>query len=318
MGNTFREDIKNARKCDNVNDPIDNYVWDYVAMPFTRTFIKLHVIPNVVTVLSGIVGVLGGVFFCLNTTLFTILGIIMVILSVVFDESDGQVARLTKKYSNFGRTLDGFNDFCVYFSIYVALCVRLFNERIPFTDIEWGFWIIPVAAVALWFFGAQARTLDYYKNLHMFMVKNGGGKRNELSKTKDIKAQLAACKKFSFERFRLSTYHTYTKIQENETPKAQKLLNVIERNGDVIPEPVSDEYKAKSKKYIMLANALAFNLRTFVLFVLLLLPNHFEFLYFAFVIFVLEPIRIAVILKYEKLAAKLSDEKYFTEPKSDK
>lgn len=318
MSDLLNKNVKNARKCENLNDPIDNYVWDYAAIAFSKMFIKLHIIPNVVTILSGLVGVAGGVLLCFNNLLCTLIGILLIILSVILDESDGQVARLTKKYSNFGRTLDGFVDFLVYFSIYIALCVRLFNVNIPFTETAWGFWIIPVAAAALWCFGAQARTLDYFKNLHMYMIKNGDGKRNELSKTDEIKTQLSVYKKFSFGRFRLSLYYLYTKMQEKSTPKSQLLLEKIEENGNEIPQPLSDAYKVKSNKYIMFANALAFNLRTIVLFILLLLPYHLEFFYFPFVVLVLEPVRITVIKKYEKLAADLTNRYFLIKTETDK
>ena len=318
MGKSLKEDIKNARKCENLNDPIDNYVLDYVAIVFSRLFIKLRIIPNVITVLSGLVGVAGGILLCFNSMLTTILGIIMIILSVVFDECDGQVARLTKKYSSFGRTLDGFVDFLVYLSIYIALCVRLYPVNIPFTETPWKLWIIPVAAITLWCFGAQARTLDYFKNLHMYMVKNGGGKQNELTKTEEIKRQLYACKRFSFSRLRLSLYYSYTKLQEKSTPNSQKLLKKIEESGNEIPQSLSDAYKAKSTKYIMLANTLAFNLRTIVLFILLLLPWHLEFFYFPFVVFILEPVRIAVIKKYERLATDISNQYFSKQTETDK
>lgn len=310
--------VKNARKCENINDPIDTYVVDYAAMAFSKMFIKLHIIPNVITLLSGIVGVAGGILLAFNSLLLTIIGILLIILSAIFDASDGQVARLTKHYSNFGRTLDGFADFCVYFSIYIALCVRLFGANIPFTDTAWSFWIIPFAALALWCFGAQARTLDYFKNVHMFMIRNGGGKHNELSKTADIKAQRENCKKFSLEHFRLTMYLSYTKLQEKATPKTQKLLGEIAKNGDEVPQPIIDAYKEKSKKYITLANALAFNLRTIVLFILLLLPWNVEAVYFAFVIVALEPIRIIVIKKYEKLAESVNKQEFFAVAEKEK
>lgn len=47
-----REAVLSARKCENINDPFDTYVVDYVAIVFTKLFIFLHIIPNVVTVFS--------------------------------------------------------------------------------------------------------------------------------------------------------------------------------------------------------------------------------------------------------------------------
>ena len=316
MDKNLKSNVKNARKCENLNDPIDTYVVDYAAMAFSKAFIALHIIPNVITVLSGLVGVAGGIMLTFNSLLLNIIGVLLIILSAIFDASDGQVARLTKRYSNLGRTLDGFADFLVYLSIYIALCIRLFNVNIPFTETTWSFWIIPVAAIAFYFFGAQARTVDYYKNLYMFMIKNGKG--NELSRTDEIKKQIAACKKFSFERFRLKMYCSYTKTQEKESPKTQKLLRAIEENKGVIPQELTDAFVAKSRKYVKFTNLLTFNLRTIVLFILLFLPHHLEFFYFPFVVFVLEPIRIAIIVRFEKLAAGLKKQNFFINTENNK
>ena len=300
MPSALKSDIKNARKCENINDPVDTYIVDYIAMFFSRIFIKLHIIPNAVTVLSAIAGVTGGVLLCLNSLLTEIFGVVFIILAAVFDASDGQVARLTKHYSNLGRTLDGFADFLTYFSMYAAICVRLFNENIPFTERPWGFLIIPVALIAILFFGAQARTLDYYKNLHMFILTRGEG--SELSRSREIKKQIAESEKFSFERLRLKFYLSYTSMQEKKAPATQKLLEKIEERGGAIPDEVCDAFYAKSRKYVMASNLIAFNIRTIVFIILLFLPGHLELLYFPFVVFILEPIRLIIISKYEKLS----------------
>ena len=315
MGKSLGNAVKDARKCENLNDPIDTYVVDYIAMFFSRFFIKLHIIPNVVTVLSGIVGVAGGIMLMFGGLWTTIAGVLLIILSAVFDASDGQVARLTKKYSNLGRTLDGIADACVYFSIYAALCVRLFNVNIPFTDTPWGWWIVLVAVVTLYFFGAQSRTVDYYKNLHMYMSKNGKG--NELSRTAEIDKQIAAAKKFSFERFRLKGYRLYTRAQEKDTPMTQKMLAEIEEKGE-LTQNASDAFASKSRKYVKFTNLLTFNLRTIVLFILLFLPFiGIEALYFPFVLLILEPVRVIILLKYEKLSRKVLENE-LTEIGTDK
>lgn len=310
MKNSLIKDVKNARKCENINDPIDTHVIDYIAMFFSKIFIKLHIIPNVITVLSGIVGVAGGIMLIFGSLWLDIAGVLLIILSAVFDASDGQVARLTKKYSNLGRTLDGFADALVYLSIYVALCFRLYDANIPFTDIQWGFWIIIVAAVTLYIYGAQSRTVDYYKNLHMYMLKKSKG--SELSRTAEIKEQIKSLKLFSFERLRLTIYNAYTKAQEKESPCTQKLLRKIEENKNVVPDAVSEGFMEKSRKYVRFTNILTFNLRTIILFILLFLPwAGVEFFYFPMVIFILEPVRIAIIVKYEKLSATFAKQEYF-------
>lgn len=309
MDKTLSEYVKNARKCENLNDPVDKYFVDYTAMAFSRLFIKLHVTPNAVTVLSGIAGVMGGVLLAFGSVWLNVIGVLLIILAAVFDASDGQVARLTHRYSNFGRTLDGFADSLVYLSIYIALCVRLYPVNIPFTDTAWGIWIIPVAAIAFYFHGAQSRTVDYYKNLHLYMLKDGKG--SELSRTHELKKQIDGCKKPSLELLRLKTYFSYTKTQEKESPHTQQMLTCIEENDNIVPQELKNAYTEKSRKYVKFTNLLTFNLRTIVLFLLLFLPWRLEFFLFPFIVFVLEPVRIAIILKYEKLALNLSEQNYF-------
>ncbi len=299
MANSIKQNVKKARKCENLNDPIDAYIIDYVAMFFSSIFIKLHIIPNVITVLSGIVGVTGGILLIFDSLLLNVIGVLLIILSAVFDACDGQVARLTKRYSNLGRTLDGLFDLFVYLSIYIALCIRLFPANIPFTDIQWGWRIIPLAFIAFYFHGAQARTADYFKNLHMYMIKNN----NELSRSSNIKKEIAECKSF-FERLRLKGYLLYTKAQESDCPKNQKLLDKTEQNGGV-SEQLSEAYGQKSRKYVKFTNFLTFNLRTIILFILLFLPYHLECFFFPLLIVVFEVIRVLIILKFEKLAKSL-------------
>ena len=306
---TYRSDIINARKCENINDPIDTYGVDYIAMAFTKVFIKLHIIPNVVTILSAITGIAGGIMLCFDRAALNVAGVLTIILSAVFDACDGQVARLTKHYSNLGRTLDGFADFLVYLTIYIALCVRLYSANIPFTQRTWGLWVVPIAVVSLLSYGGQARTADYFKNVHMFMKTRGG--KSELSRTSGIEKQIAGTKKFTFEHFRLSTYRLYTDMQEKKTPKTQKLLEKIEENGGYISEELSDAFFEKRRKYVMSTNLLTFNLRTIILFVLIFLPGYPEFWYFTLVIFVFEAIRLVIIAKYEKLAADLTKQNIF-------
>ena len=303
---SIKESVLDARKCENLNDPIDNYVLDYVAMFFSRIFIKLGIIPNVITLLSGLVGVAGGILLIFDTLVLNIVGVLLIILSVIFDVCDGQVARLTKRYSNFGRTLDGLMDSLVYVSIYVALCFRLFSVNIPFTSTPWGWWILIPTALAIYFHSAQSRTVDYYKNLHMYIL----GYHNELSLTHKIDEDIAAAKKGSFESFRLHMYRSYTKSQEKESPETQKLLAKIDAAGGISPS-VRDAFAEKSRKYVPFTNILTFNLRTIVLFILLFLPGHLEVIFFPFTIFAIEIARIVIILKYEKLSKKVAENASF-------
>lgn len=295
-----RADVLAARKCENINDPIDTHFVDYVAMVFSKLFIKLHVIPNAVTMLALISGVAGGVVLALNRGLgLDLVGVLLVFLSAVFDASDGQVARLTRHFSKLGRMLDGFSDASGYFTIYLACVIRLWDRPV-FSGNPLPHWLLIVFGVGTFFlYVIQCQLPDYFKNLHMYMIDNSHG--NELSRAKHILAGMKQLPKGSFDRFAQFCYYNYTAAQEHRAPRTQKLLDAIELHGK--SDAVSDGFYETSRGLVKLTNLLTFNLRTIVLMLCMLL--RLELIGMLFVWLVLEPIRIVLLLKYEKLARTL-------------
>lgn len=73
---------------------------------FTKLFIRFNIIPNQVTVLMIISGVLGAILFAFPNLILKILGVVFIHLWYIFDCSDGEVARITKKFSKFGKEID--------------------------------------------------------------------------------------------------------------------------------------------------------------------------------------------------------------------
>lgn len=293
-----RADVIAARKCENINDPVDTHFVDYVGMFWAKIFIALHIIPNVVTMLSGLSGIAGGVLLALNRSLgLDILGAVLVFLSAVFDASDGQVARLTKHYSRLGRMLDGAADASVYATLFTACVCRLWNVA-PFAGSTLYHVILVLAGLdAFLLYVAQCQLPDYFKNLHMYMIDNSHG--NELSRGKHIQAERRSAKGFS--RFSLFCYSFYTGAQERRAPHTQRLLDAIEVHGK--SAALCDAFYAESRKLVKLTNLLTFNLRTAVL--LLFVFLHWEQGAILFVILVLEPIRLILLHRYEKLSQDL-------------
>ncbi len=290
-----REAVLSARKCENINDPFDTYVVDYVAIVFTKLFIFLHIIPNVVTVFSMLSGVAGGILLMMNGVWLNVLGALLVFLSAVFDACDGQVARLTKHYSRMGRWLDGLSDGSVYATLFAACVVRLWNRPMFDSALAWHVVIIALGVLAFALYALQCQLPDYYKNLHMFMIDNSHG--NELSRAKDLKKEHLAAKPFSFERFALFAYCLYTGAQERRAPNAQKMLDLIETEGK--NDRLTDAFYAGSRRLVMTTNLMTFNLRTLVLLACVFLRVELAALLFDLI--VLEPLRVIILKKYEKL-----------------
>ena len=75
--------------------------------PFlTKIFVRKNIIPNDVTLLMIISGLIGGILFLINNIYIKIIGVIFIHLWYILDCSDGEVARITKKFSKFGKELD--------------------------------------------------------------------------------------------------------------------------------------------------------------------------------------------------------------------
>ena len=294
------DQLSSARKAENINDPIDTYIMDHIAIFWSKLFIKLGIIPNVVTMLAMICGVCGAVLLALPDLGLNILGLVLLFHNALFDACDGQVARLTKKYSQLGRMLDGLSDGTVYAALFVAGIVRAWNAG-PFgSEVVWRAILIGGAALAYYLYIVQSQLPDYFKNLHMFMIDNSHG--NELSRVKHIKKALDSAPPKSFEKFSQYCYFNYTSMQERRAPKAQKMLDLIEVYGK--SDEVRAAFAAKSRKLVMLTNLMTFNLRTIVLIISYFC--HVELAGILFDILILEPIRLVLLKKYENLCEEVT------------
>jgi phosphatidylglycerophosphate synthase len=82
----------------------------HVSIWMTRRLVPLPVTPNQVTVIATVLGVIGAGFLAIGTYGAQLFGSILLVLSVVIDGCDGEVARLKYLESDFGRRLDFFLD----------------------------------------------------------------------------------------------------------------------------------------------------------------------------------------------------------------
>lgn len=84
---------------------IDPYAM-LISPVFTKVFIKYNIIPNVVTILMIISGIVGALLFSFSNITLKVLGLIFIHIWYILDCSDGEVARITKRFSMFGKELD--------------------------------------------------------------------------------------------------------------------------------------------------------------------------------------------------------------------
>lgn len=266
---------------------------------------RLGISPNAITVASIFLGVGAGVCFYFNSLAINTIGVFLLVWADSFDSADGQLARITGKYSRIGRILDGLSGDLWFAAIYIAICFRE-NATSPFfMDHQWVIWTVAVVAGAC--HGLQAAQADYYRQFHLFFVKGKNG--SELENTGDLRERFRSLswRRNFVDKVVLVCYLQYSIGQENRTPWMGRFRSLLrERYGDSIPERMRDEFRKESLPLMKYTNMLSFNVRTWALFAALLIFR-MPWLYFAFELVVLNAMLIYMMVRHERICRSFVD-----------
>ncbi len=297
---SLKEKIKQTLKSEDTEGFFEIYVTRSCGYLWALLFRKLHVHPNVVTIISIILGVLAGYMFYYDDLYHAIWGIILLIWANWYDCADGQLARMTNQKSLLGRILDGFAGDLWFFAIYIFICLRLTPQ--------WGIWIWVLAIFSGFIcHSKQCALSDYYRNVHIFFQK--GGKCSELDSSVEEKKKMHALswKSNWFEKIYLFFYIRYTRSQERMSPACQKLLSAIKaRYGTQLPTELRESFRAKSKPLMKYTNILTFDTRAIVLYISVLIGE--PWIFFVFEATILNLLFFYMRYKHEKLCKEIETE----------
>ncbi|MBI4469385.1 MAG: CDP-alcohol phosphatidyltransferase family protein, partial [Acidobacteria bacterium] len=99
--------------------------------PAVRWLSKTPVTPNMISFAGLAVAMLSGYWFAQGYWAAYVLGALLYFVSVLFDEADGMLARLTFRESAFGCWLDSFVDYASYVVIFTGMTIGLYREGGP-------------------------------------------------------------------------------------------------------------------------------------------------------------------------------------------
>ena len=243
-------------------------------------------------------GVAAGMAFGFDDLWINVIGMFLLVWANTYDSADGQLARMTGKYSRLGRILDGASGDIWFISIYAAICIRLTPQ--------WGIYIWILAAVAGFWHSRQASVADYYRNFHLFFLKGKMG--SELDDSHKMEEEFNSLK-FADDplyTFFMWFYKGYTKKQEKLTPAMQQFRECIRmKYGDeVIPDIIREEFRKESLPLMKYTNILSFNTRIIALFISLIIGE--PWLYFVFELVVLNSILIYLVHTHERICYNFS------------
>jgi len=93
----------------------------HISKPISRVLILTPLTPNQITTMSLTLGVTGSILFLNSESEYKILGALIFLLSYIFDNCDGEVARFKNLTSDFGKSFDTFVDWVVHTVFFIIL-----------------------------------------------------------------------------------------------------------------------------------------------------------------------------------------------------
>ena len=128
---------------------IDRYIIRKISGFISGFLIRTPVTPNQVTIISLILGIISGVLFSLGEYTYTITAGLLYFLSTVFDQCDGEVARLKQMETEFGRKLDIIVDAIVNAVNVIGITIAVYTKTGSILVIIAGFFAMTGITISL-------------------------------------------------------------------------------------------------------------------------------------------------------------------------
>jgi len=166
------DELKKKAQKESLEDAFCRLVLRNISIRITRYLVRTRIAPNQITILSFVLGVLAAICFAMREYAYLLAGAILVVLSVIFDLVDGEVARVKSLTSLLGAWLDPLLDMVRTGLLFLGIAIGLQ------TAANYIFvWIISYLA----FFGllvenySSAKQLEAYGKHELLRVKGSSG-----------------------------------------------------------------------------------------------------------------------------------------------
>lgn len=299
----LKEEYRSSLKSSDTEEHIDLCFYRPIGFAWACLFRKLHVSPNAVTIASIFIGVFAGVCMYPTNLWVNAAGIFLLIWANSYDSADGQLARLTKQYSQLGRILDGMAGDFWFISIYIAICLRTIRTVPVFEEHHWAIWCVAVGAGMC--HALQAAVADSYRQFHLLLLKGSAG--SELDSTEQLRksySELSWSRDF-WRKLVQMFYVRYTSRQETISPAMQRVLRIFRRKfpDGTLPGKYQREFRAWSLPLCKWENFMTFNWRSIFLFVTLLAGQ--PWLYFVAELTIFNIVLVYTIVRHESICRRM-------------
>lgn len=123
-------DAGSIRRTAEIEEISNRYLIHPVASRLVPLFAKARITPNMVSVAGMLFGILAGLaYYRYRELQWTLAGFLLMLAWHVMDGADGQLARLTRSQSPFGKVLDGISDTVTFAAVYTALAIAMSHRH---------------------------------------------------------------------------------------------------------------------------------------------------------------------------------------------
>jgi phosphatidylglycerophosphate synthase len=276
---------------------VDLFFYRRAGFRLAQFFARLGFTPIVVTLIGGVFGVIAGHLYFYRSLAINLTGIFLHVVANIFDNADGQLARLTNQGTRIGRVIDSVVDHIIWFSIYLHLALRC-----PLNGSLLEVGLLAVAAALS--HALQGAAADYHRNGYLYFVK--GRSRSDWDTARNLRNEFHQLRwrQDPWRKLLLALYLNFTAQQELLAPGVRRLREMTERlyPGE-IPSGLPDRYRDFAQPSLRWWRFLMTNTRMLLLFLVLLAARPIWFFWLELSVFNL--LLLYLLWQQEKAARAL-------------
>jgi hypothetical protein len=259
--------IESTYKAREVEGIVDLYFYRPLGFRLAEFFARLKITPSQVTFIGACFGIAAGHLYFYWNLAANVVGMVFHVVANLFDNADGQLARLLNQKNRKGRIIDSLVDHVIFLNIYVHLALRCLNGGASLAVIA----LAIAAGISHAFQGAAA---DYYRNAYLYFVKGRSRADWDSSRVLQDDYQQVSWRTNGWNKFLLATYLNFTRQQELLSPRLRQLRDLTERRFVAgVPDSLRQLYRAAARPLLRLWGLLMTNTRMFFLFLFLFIDR---------------------------------------------
>ena len=249
---------------------LDLYLYRKIGFQLARFCDQIGMSPIGVTLVGGVVGLLAGHLYFYQNLAINLLGMVLQVTANIFDNADGQLARMQNRESRTGRILDGVVDYVVWLGVYVHLALR-------YASGGGAIWLVALLAMAS--HATQSAAADYARHAYLHFAKN----RRELESSAQLQAESAPN---LWSKLLQGLYANLVWRQEKLCPALTKLRDEVGRVfSHQIPDWLRSHYEDHARPTLKWWRLFMANTRMALLFLCLLVGQPVWFFWIEITIF---------------------------------